>query len=140
MTNPRSRSKRRPQRKRQTCIQKRTFTSRRIHGGGQICQCPSKKLVERDLYDVRQFFHRGAHMPLMLFIGDRNRTTRSKEAYTRRGHAATARHWGPQRRADFAKSGGGDWRTIEQETDAKWNHSSSSSWAWQWKEGWSSTQ
>ena len=104
-----------------------------------------QKLVMPEMFGVEHFFHRGAHMPLMVFIGDKNRTRRSKEAFTNRNHDATRRQWDAKRRADYKiTAGGGDWRCIEEETDAKWNHSSSSSscWntSWRWKEGWSSTQ
>ena len=89
-------------------------------GGGDVyrnsacCQCsswswpedvPSKqKLVPFTEFDPgEEFFKRGAHAPLMIFLGAGNEVRRSKEAQIRRAAAAERRGWTWERRQSTQK-------------------------------------
>ena len=53
-----------------------------------------QKLASYDLFDPhRQFFQRGAHMPLMVYIGGSSESRRSKDARARRCANADKRGW-----------------------------------------------
>jgi len=53
-----------------------------------------QKLASFDHFDPdRQFFKRGAHMPLMIYMGGSSDTRRSKEALRRRDEKADRRGW-----------------------------------------------
>ena len=54
----------------------------------------SQQIVQQDKFDPNiGYFSRGAHMPLMAFIGEKGRTRRSQEGRVRRIEKAAARGW-----------------------------------------------
>jgi len=58
-----------------------------------------QKLVDIDLFDPkRKLFNRGAHMPLMVFIGGPSESRRSKGALAKRAANAARRGWTWERR------------------------------------------
>ena len=64
-------------------------------------ECPpsKQKLASFEHFDPqRQFFKRGAHMPLMIYIGAPSEVRRSKAAQRRRAVNATRRGWTWERR------------------------------------------
>jgi hypothetical protein len=70
-------------------------------------------------------------MPLLLFIGEKNKTRRTAEAMARRKTNAEKRGWDQDRinrmKADQGWSG---YQTKQAWTDGTWGRSSSSSGAW----------
>ena len=76
-----------------------------------------QKLVDTHLFDADTYFSRGAHMPVMLFIGERNRTRRSPEARARRAEKAVVRGF-HRERIEKIKAGREQWNQ-EQWTDGK---------------------
>jgi hypothetical protein len=68
----------------------------------QMAIC-SQKLVRQDKFDPEEtYFARGAHMPLMLFIGEKNKTRRSQASRVKRQANGAARGW-DQTRIDAQK-------------------------------------
>ena len=64
-----------------------------------ICK---QKLVRSELFDPhKEFSKRGAHMPLMVFIVDKNKQRRSHEARGRRDSNAEHRGWDAARRTPW---------------------------------------
>lgn len=54
-----------------------------------------QKLITKMQFDPEnELFKRGAHMPLMIFVGNNCDTRRTPEAHARRGAAAAKRGWG----------------------------------------------
>ena len=126
----------------------------------QMAIC-SQKLVRQDKFDPEEFgyFARGAHMPLMLFIGEKNKTRRSWDSRVRRQANEAARGWGrarieaqkyqlkDQHRPTGASSSSGtskpqQWVDMPQTITSYASSSSSNPSAWQdkrvWNTGWSS--
>ena len=65
-----------------------------------------QKLVSFERFDPKkEFFKRGAHMPLMIYIGDSSETRRSKQALKKRAEKADSRGWGWQRRESTKAKG-----------------------------------
>jgi hypothetical protein len=65
----------------------------------------SQQLVRQDKFDPEQAcFPRGAHMPLMVFIGEKGRTRRSAEGRGRRTEKQEAMGW-PRARIEALKRG-----------------------------------
>ena len=57
-----------------------------------------QKLVDPSIYDpTGELFTGGAHMPLLIFLGDASQTRRTPQARKQRAEKANARGWGPQR-------------------------------------------
>ena len=78
-----------------------------------------QKLASYDLFDPhRQFFQRGAHMPLMVYMGGSSESRRSKVALAKRAANAARRGWTWERRQSTkAESGirdGGEHRKGKQ--------------------------
>ena len=99
----------------------------------------NQKLIDIDLFNVDTYFARGAHMPLMLFVGEKGRTRRSAEARAVRQEKAANRGFTRERIKNI--KAGREWsgyQTRENEpwTDGTWDRSSSSSGAWQDERGW----
>ena len=62
-------------------------------------QISKQKLAGYDLFDPeREFFKRGTHMPLMVFMGASNESRRSEDALRRRAANAARRGWTSERR------------------------------------------
>ena len=85
----------------------------RIPPSGPGSWCWSKgplskqKLPEYELFDPhRELFKRGAHMPLMVYIGNSNEARRSVHATRRRNATATQRGWTWERRHQKGKQKG----------------------------------
>ena len=99
----------------------------------------NQKLVDIDRFDVDTYFARGAHMPLMLFVGEKGRTRRSAEARAVRQEKAANRGF-TRERINNIKAGrewsGYQTRENEPWTDGTWDRSSSSNGAWQDERGW----
>ena len=79
-----------------------------------------QKLINPRQFNAETYFSRGAHMPVMLFIGEKNKTRRSPEAEARRARLSTIRR---SRREDPKL--GGEHPKQDQWTDGKWARSSS---------------
>ena len=63
----------------------------------------SQQLIRYTLFDPKYgYFARGAHMPLMVFIGEKGKTRRSGGGRARRSEKAAARGW-PRSRIEAAK-------------------------------------
>ena len=61
-----------------------------------------QKLVRSELFDpYKEFSKRGAHMPLMVFIGDKGKTRRKPESKANRNWKADNRGWTADRRTPW---------------------------------------
>ena len=70
-----------------------------------------QKLIDIKLFDPHlQYFKRGGHMPLMMFVGSPNQVRRTKGACERRERRAEERGWGAKQRGSGKVSRGNDWR------------------------------
>ena len=70
----------------------------------QMAIC-SQKLVHQDKFDPKKaYFPRGAHMPLMVFIGEKGRTRRSWQGRVSRTEKQEARGW-PRAKIEALKRG-----------------------------------
>ena len=68
------------------------------HGDGETLPPVKQKLPKCQVFDaVGNLLTKGAHMPLLFYIGDKSR--RSGTAHKRREQRSTDRHWGPSSRA-----------------------------------------
>jgi hypothetical protein len=96
-----------------------------------------QKLIDIKMFDPQsQYFKRGGHMPLMVFVGGLNQQRRTKGACERRERRAEQRGWGAkQRGSGKGWSRGNDWRQDSgdawraQSRDDAW-HAWSSDGAW----------
>jgi hypothetical protein len=104
-----------------------------------------QKLVRSELFDpYKEFSKRGAHMPLMVFIGDKGKNRRKPESRARRDQRADERGWPAEKRTPWyfdgtkgkgakTRGGGGkqqytNWKQIAGPSDPKdWGWSASSS-------------
>ena len=120
-----------------------------------------QKLVELNKFDpTQEFSKRGAHMPLMIYIGEKNQTRRSQKAMRARAEAADKRGWNAERRQafpagkgkqakGFSTSGGGEAAGSQAKGNgAKANEgygtgqhewSATAAWPWWTKAGWDSS-
>ena len=77
-----------------------------------------QKLIDINKFDPRlQYFKRGGHMPLMMFVGSPNQVRRTKGACERRERRAEERGWGAKQRGQGWRSAdtrgdGVDWRRL----------------------------
>ena len=95
-----------------------------------------QKLIDIKMFDPhRQYFKRGGHMPLMVFVGSHNQQRRTKGACERRERRAEQRGWGAEQRGWKGGSRGNDWSRGSADTrgdGADWR-------GWQdWRGAWSS--
>ena len=107
---------------------------------------PSKqKLASIEHFDPkRQFFKRGAHMPLMMYVGGSSQSRRTKAALVRRNAQANKRGWTWEKR--HPTRGGGKPSQDNDDTRGGWEHSNwnegwrgwDSDWNSGWNSGWSS--
>ena len=66
-----------------------------------------QKLIDVEMFDPQsQYFKRGGHMPLMVFVGGHNQQRRTKGACERRERRAEQRGWGAERRERRAEQRG----------------------------------
>ena len=71
-----------------------------------ICR---QKLVRSELFDpYKEFSKKGAHMPLMVFIGDRGKTRRDPKSVARRNANADNRGWTAEKRTPWKYNGSKD--------------------------------
>ena len=81
--------------------------------GSKSWDWPAMPQIKQKLVEVRKFdpnavfFRRGAHMPLMIYVGLSSQTRRTPEASTRRAERADARGWGKERRQGKGQKGKG---------------------------------
>jgi len=74
----------------------------------------SQKLVSTQKFDpTSNFFRRGAHMPLMLFVGDSTSSRRTPESLRRREQRAEQRGWGRAAREAKGKGKKGRGKGME---------------------------
>ena len=74
----------------------------------------SQKLVSTKKFDpTLTFFRRGAHMPLMLFVGDSTSTRRTPQSRRRREQKAEQRGWGREAREAKGKGKKGRGKGME---------------------------
>ena len=60
-----------------------------------------QKLIDIKMFDPQsQYFKRGGHMPLMVFVGGHNQQRRTKVACERRHRRAEERGWGGQNKEE----------------------------------------
>ena len=95
-----------------------------------------QKLIDIKMFDPHsQYFKRGGHMPLMVFVGSHNQQRRTKGACERRERRAERRGWGAEQRGWKGWSRGNDWSRGSADTrgdGADWR-------GWQdWRGAWSS--
>ena len=109
-----------------------------------------QKLVDKSRFDPTEHFTaKGAHMPLMVFIGAKGKTRRTPMARKERSAKASARNWDEERRQQFKETlaaqkaairGGGGQSSSSQQVDAtrgRGDKTSSESWS---ASGWSRKQ
>ena len=97
---PRSRSKRRPPTKKNP---EANFDFAAESWNWPVMAICTQKLVRHDKFDPDEtYFARGAHMPLMVFIGEKGRTRRSHEGQRRRATNAAKRGY-PRERIEAIK-------------------------------------
>ena len=71
-----------------------------------ICK---QKLVRSELFDpYKEFSKKGAHMPLMVFIGDKGKTRRDPKSRARRNANADSRGWTAEKRTPWKYNGSKD--------------------------------
>ena len=95
-----------------------------------------QKLIDVEMFDPQsQYFKRGGHMPLMVFVGSHNQQRRTKGACERRERRAEQRGYGAEKRGWKDWSRGNDWSRGSADTrgdGADWR-------GWQdWRGAWSS--
>ena len=95
-----------------------------------------QKLIDINKFDPHlEYFKRGGHMPLMVFVGGHNQQRRTKLACERRHRRAEERGWGAEQRGRKGWSRGNDWSRGSADTrgdGADWR-------GWQdWRGAWSS--
>jgi len=74
----------------------------------------SQKLFSTKKFDpTLTFFRRGAHMPLMLFVGDSTSTRRTPQSRRRREQKAEQRGWGREAREAKGKGKKGRGKGME---------------------------
>ena len=116
-----------------------------------------RKIIESDKFDPNaRYFKKGAHMPLMVYLGEKNKTRRSKDARSRRKVNAAQRGW-TKDRIEASKqnepgphrgSGGTSWSGYQATTSSSassWNANNawdrtSRSWGQSNQRDWSSRQ
>jgi len=95
-----------------------------------------QKLIDIKMFDPQsQYFKRGGHMPLMVFVGGHNQQRRTKGACARRNKRAEERGYGAEKRGWKDWSCGNDWSRGSADTRGDgddWRE-------WQdWRGAWSS--